>query len=98
MYAQQPSGPPDSSHSVDPHDQALQEYLRINPNLRMIQGRDGRVVAIEDPRRLRMGRGNMPVEMDRPLHMDFLSFTDIMTLIINYLPFLSLVFVSHMMK
>ena len=45
-----------------------------------------------------MGRGNMPVEMDRPLHMDFLSFTDIMTLIINYLPFLSLVFVSHMMK
>ena len=40
----------------------------------------------------------MPVEMDRPLHMDFLSFTDFMTLIVNYLPLLCLVFVSRMTR
>ncbi|KAJ3521745.1 hypothetical protein NM688_g8975 [Phlebia brevispora] len=49
MYAQPPSGPTDPSHSVDPRDQALQDYLRNNPNARVVRGPDDRIVAIEDP-------------------------------------------------
>lgn len=49
MFVQQPQLPQEQSRAVDLDDRILEDYLRSNPNARVIQRPDGKVVAIEDP-------------------------------------------------
>lgn len=49
MFVQQPPGSVEHSRAVDLDDRILEDYMRSNPNARVIQRPDGKVVAIEDP-------------------------------------------------
>ncbi|KAI0920902.1 hypothetical protein AcW2_006035 [Taiwanofungus camphoratus] len=48
LFHQQPPIPPEHALVIDPNDRALVEYMRSHPNARLVQGPDGRVVAVED--------------------------------------------------
>ncbi|KIP12762.1 hypothetical protein PHLGIDRAFT_32669 [Phlebiopsis gigantea 11061_1 CR5-6] len=48
MFAQQPPGQPEPARLAPDDRLALDEYLRSNPNARVIEDHDGRVIAIED--------------------------------------------------
>ncbi|KAH9948417.1 hypothetical protein B0H21DRAFT_244516 [Amylocystis lapponica] len=40
--------PPEHARMIDPNDHAIAEYMRARPNARLVQGPDGRVIAVED--------------------------------------------------
>ena len=48
IFHAQPPVPPEHARVIDPNDRELSEYIRNHPTARIIQGPDGRVVAIED--------------------------------------------------
>ncbi|RDX53875.1 hypothetical protein K466DRAFT_552080 [Polyporus arcularius HHB13444] len=48
IFHPQPPAPPEHARVIDPNDRELSEYMRVHPNARLVQGPDGRVVAIED--------------------------------------------------
>ena len=48
MFAHQAQGQPEPARLAPDDRQALDEYLRNNPNARVIEDHDGRVIAIED--------------------------------------------------
>ncbi|KAI1796171.1 hypothetical protein LXA43DRAFT_656272 [Ganoderma leucocontextum] len=48
IFHSQPPVPPEHARVIDPNDRELSEYIRNHPTARIIQGPDGRVVAIED--------------------------------------------------
>ncbi len=49
VYVELPLGPPEHARVIDPNDHALQDYLRSNPNARIIPGPNGGVIGIVDP-------------------------------------------------
>ena len=48
MFHSQPPVPAEHARHIDPNDRELSEYMRVHPTARLVQGPDGRVVAIED--------------------------------------------------
>ncbi|TBU33118.1 hypothetical protein BD311DRAFT_749253 [Dichomitus squalens] len=48
IFHSQPPAPHEHARVIDPNDRELSEWIRNHPTARIIQGPDGRVVAIED--------------------------------------------------
>ncbi|EMD40486.1 hypothetical protein CERSUDRAFT_111081, partial [Gelatoporia subvermispora B] len=66
LFQPQPPAPPEHARAIDPHDPAVMDYMRAHPNARLVQGQDGRIVAVEDTPAI--GPGGNPVMSAAPPH------------------------------